>query len=51
MKKTIQLDYLNFEESIKRLFDSIKLKVGVKLIQTLDSVGEILAEDVKAILY
>jgi molybdopterin molybdotransferase len=48
MKKTIQLDYLNFEESIKRLFDSIKLKVCVKLIQTLDSVGEILAEDVKA---
>jgi molybdopterin molybdotransferase len=48
VKKTIQLCYLNFEESIKRLLDSIKLKARVKLIQTLDSVGEILAEDIKA---
>jgi molybdenum cofactor synthesis domain-containing protein len=51
MNKDIQFDYLDFEESINRtrvLHDKLKPKIGTRLTETVNSVGEILAERINS---
>lgn len=48
MSKDVKHEYLDFDESIRQLHDNLKPKIGTKLIETVNSVGEILAERINS---
>ena len=48
MSKDVKHEYLDFDESIRQLHDNLKPKIGTKLIETVNSVGETLAERINS---
>ncbi len=48
MSKLIKLDYLDFKNSLERLYNSVNIELGLKVIQVEDAVSEVLAEDIAA---